>query len=138
MAELFYHRRDPELLQGGNPGWNQAKDRAVTVRLLQEIAAEPRPLIHLVGKVEIAALLEQLPALSATDLAQHSGRFLACNGLCPNRHHIAMPSHLRRLSFADMQIGAALLRNDTEELVDVRHIKERRFTNRRPNKSGGL
>ncbi len=33
-----------------------------------------------------------------------------------------MSPHLRRLPFADMQIGAALLHDDGEELVDVRHF----------------
>ena len=77
LAELFHHRRNPELLQRGDLRRNQAEDGAVAVGLLEIIATEARLLIHLVGEIEIAAFLEKRPALGSADFAQHVDRLFA-------------------------------------------------------------
>ena len=121
MTELFYDGRNPELLETGDFRRDQTKDRAVAVRLFQKIAAEARALIHLVSEIEIAALFENLPALRPAHLAQHPRCFLTLDRLVANRPHVSVLAHLRRLPFADVQIRAALLDDDGEKLVDVRH-----------------
>src|SRR5205814_7111605 len=95
---------------------NKPKNRTVAVRLLEEIAAEPRPFIHLVGEIEIAALLEKFPALRRANLAQHSCRLVSRYRLGPDRHYVAMPSHFWRLAFAEMQLRAALVNDNAQEL----------------------
>ena len=121
MSELFHDRRNAELLEARDLRRNQTKDRAIAVRLFQKVAAKTRLLIHLVGKIEIATLFENFPVLRPAHFAQHAGRFLARDRLGANRHHVAMLAHLGRLTFADMQIGRALLDDDTEKLIDVGH-----------------
>ena len=103
MAELLDHRRNAELIETGNLRRDQAKDRAIAVRLLQEVAAKPRLLIHLVGEIEIAALFEKLPPLLAADFAHHSRHLVAGDRLVADRHHVTVPAHLRRLAFAEVQ-----------------------------------
>ena len=122
MAELFNDGRNPELLEAGDFRRDQTKDRAVSIGLLQKIAAEARPLIHLVREIEIAAFFENLPASRSAHLAQHPGRFLALHRFVTNRPHVSVFPHLRRLTFADVQIGTALRDDDGEELIDVGHV----------------
>ena len=81
-------------------------------------------LIHLVGEIEIAALFEKRPVFRTRDLAQHIGGFFVRDRFRPNRHDVAVLAHLRRLTFADVQIGGALLDEDREELIDVGHFKK--------------
>ena len=107
MAEFFHDRRNAELIEGRDLRRDQTKDRAIAVRLLQEIAAKTRFLIHLVGEIEIAAFFENFPTFRPADFAQHHGRFFARDRLVADRHDVAVPAHLRRLPFADVQIGGA-------------------------------
>ena len=107
LAKFFHHRRNPELLERGDLCRDQTKDGAVAVRLFQKIAAKARCLIHLVGEIEIAAFVENFPILRTGDFAHHQHRFIARDRLRADRHDIAVPAHLGRLTFADVQIGRA-------------------------------
>src|SRR5256885_13006537 len=121
MPELFHDGRNSQLVQRRDPGRDEAKDAAVTVRLLEEIAAEARAFIHFVGEIEVAALFKKLPPLRAANLAQHSGRLFASHGFRPARYYVSMSPHLRRLPLADVQIGTASFDDDGEKLVEVGH-----------------
>jgi len=88
---------------------------------LQVIAAKPRMSIHLVGKVEIAALFKNVPFMRTANFAQHRRRLIARHHFRANRCYVAVLAHLRRLSFADMQIGTALLDDYAEKLIQVSH-----------------
>src|SRR5207244_2607043 len=68
IAKLPNDRRNPQFLERRDTRWDETKDSAVAVRLFEEIATEARLLIHLVGKIEIAALLENPPAFWPCDL----------------------------------------------------------------------
>src|SRR5947209_7657179 len=122
MAELFHDRRDSELFQRGNLGRDEPEHGSVTVRLLEEIAAEPRLLVHLVSEIEVAAQLENFPALRAGNLAQHAGRLVSRHRLLADRHNVSVPPHLRRLPFTDVKIGSAFLDDDGKKLIDVSHF----------------
>src|SRR5438045_6357065 len=119
MAELFNDGRNPELLEAGEFRRDQTKDRAVSIGLLQKIAAEARPLIHLVSEIEIAAFFENLPASRSAHLAQHPRCFLTLDRLVANRPHVSVLAHLRRLPFAHGQLRAALLAADRGALIRV-------------------
>jgi hypothetical protein len=121
IAELLHDRRDTEFLEGSDARRNEAKDGAVTVCLLQVIAAETRVRIHLVGKIEIAPLFKDGPACRSANFAQHRGRFLARNDLFADRHDITMLANLRRLALSKVQIGSAFSDNDLKEFVYARH-----------------
>ncbi len=77
--------------------------------------------VHLVGKIEVAPFLEERPIIDAGDLAQHVGRFIARDRFLADRHDVAMLADLRRLTFADMQIGSAFAYQHLEKSVDVSH-----------------
>src|SRR4051794_16158566 len=124
MPELFDDRRDPELFEGSYFRGDEPEDGAVTVRLLEEIAAEPRFLIHLVGEIEVAAFFENLPALRTGDLTQHPSRLVSRDRLLPDRHDITVPPHLGRLPLANVQVGSALLDDDGKELIYVGHLRK--------------
>src|SRR5437868_3445663 len=102
MAELSDHPWNTKLIQTRNFCRNQTKDRAVTIRLFQEVAAKARLFIHLVSEIEIAMRFENIPPLTAAHFTQHLGCFFAGNGLVPDRHHVPVPAHLGRLTFSDM------------------------------------
>ena len=121
MAELAYHRRDAELLEGSDRRWDQTEDSPVTVSLLQIIAAKPRFLIHLIGKIEVTAFLEKLPIFRSCDFAQHQDRFIAKHRLLPHCHHIAVPTHFRRLPLPNMQIGRSFFHNLLQKLIQICH-----------------
>ena len=108
MRKLLDRDRNAQLLQRGNPSRNQTKNCAVTVGLLQIIAPEARRLIHFIGKIEIAAFLENLPVVWTANFTQHRRRLVAGNRLAADRHDVAVFSYLGRLSFADMQIGSSM------------------------------
>ena len=131
MAEFLDHRRDAELLERGDLRRDEPEDGAVAVGLLEEIAAEARVLIHLVGEVEIAAFLEALPALRAADLAHHVGHLVARHDFFADRHDVAVPADLRRLPFAEVQIGGAGVDEHFEELIDVGHWANENYVRRR-------
>ena len=104
LAELFHHRRNPEFLERGDLRRDQAEDRAVAVRLLEKIAAEARFLIHLVGEIEIAAFVRKVPNSSVPQISLNIETASSCvTGSVADRHDVAVPADLRRLSFADVQ-----------------------------------
>src|SRR4030095_11473009 len=67
VAELFDDRGNPELLQRGDLRRNETEDTPEALSLLQEIAAKPRVLIHLVSEIQVPVLDEAIPAISAGD-----------------------------------------------------------------------
>ena len=113
--------RDAELLEGGDLGRDEPENGAVTVGLLEEIAAEPRVLIHLVGEVEIARGLVALPALRAGNLAQHVAHFLVGQEFLADGYDVAMAANLGRLALAEVKVGGAGVDENFEELIDVVH-----------------
>ena len=62
VAEFLDHRRNAELLERHDLRRDEPEDAAVAVGLLEEVAAEARVLIHLVGEVEIARFLDSAPS----------------------------------------------------------------------------
>ena len=54
LAKCLEDRRKPELLDRHQFRRNAMEHAAEAVDLLEEIAAEARPFIHLVGEVEVA------------------------------------------------------------------------------------
>src|SRR5207249_4865124 len=111
------------LLECSNLGGNQTKSRAVTVRLLEIITAKARRLVHLVSEIEIPPLLENFPVVRTTNFAQHLHGFLAFHRFRADGHDIAMHSHFRRFSFANVQIGSAVLDNHTEKSIERGHVR---------------
>src|SRR5438045_5712354 len=102
MPKVLDHRWETKLIEARNFRRDQTKDRAITVRLFQKIAAKTRLFIHLVGEIEVSSRLENVPPLVATHFAQHFSCFFAGDGLVPDRPDVAMPAHLGRLAFGDM------------------------------------
>src|SRR2546423_1338266 len=131
MPELFHDGRNSQLVQRRDPGRDEAKDAAVTVRLLEEIAAESRAFIHFVGEIEVAALFKKLPTLRAANLAQHFRRLFSRHRFRSDRHHISVSPHFGRLPLADVQIGAASFYDHGEELVYVSHGQMTKHEGRR-------
>src|SRR5437868_5679648 len=60
MPKFGGHRGNAKFLQGSDLRRDQTEDSAVTIGLLQIVAAKSRSFIHLVSEIEIAALLEKL------------------------------------------------------------------------------
>src|SRR5437868_11897731 len=85
------------------------------------MAARARRGIQFVGKSEITAFVENFPIRRTGDFTQHQYRFIAQHGLWAHRHDITMPSHLGRLTFANMQIGGAFRYNCPKKLVEISH-----------------
>ena len=121
MSEFFGDDGNAQLLQRRDFRRNQSKHCAITVRLLEIIAAKTRSRVHFVGEIEVAALLENFPVPLAANLAQHRHRLIAHERLLTNRRDIAMLAHLRRLALADVQIGASLIDNDVQKLIQRSH-----------------
>ena len=119
MAELLHYCRDAELLEGRDLCRDKPKDSAVAVRLFQKIAAEPRCLIHLVGKIEIAAFPRKTPNFSAR---RFRSTFTVASSCVTGSSRMGMTSPCRRIfggwPFADMQIGGAFLYQQLEKLID--------------------
>ena len=123
VSKFFYNHGNPQFLEGSNLGWNQTKSRAVTIRLLEIISAKAGSLVHLVSKIEIAALLENFPVVRAANFTHNLHGFLAFHRLRADRHDIAMHAHFRGFSFSDVQIGSAVLDNHTEKSIERGHVR---------------
>src|SRR5207302_3728952 len=121
IGKFFYHQRNPQFLKRGNLRRNQPKSRAVAIRLLEVIAAEPRGLIHLIGKIQIATLLENFPVTRSANFAQHARGFLVRNRLVANGHDVAMHAHFRRLSLTNVQVGPAMFDNHAKKSIQLSH-----------------
>ena len=113
VSKFFYNHGDPQLLECSNLGGNQTKSCAVTIRLLEIVTAKARRPVHLVSKIEITVLLENLPVAWTANFAHHLHGFLAFHRLRTNGHDIAMHAHFRWFSFTDVQVGPAVLDNYT-------------------------
>jgi hypothetical protein len=122
VSEFLYHRRNSELLECRDFGWNEAEDSSVPIRLFQVVTAKTGSGIHFVGEIEIAALIENCPAAWIADLRQHGDRLLASDRLLAQRDNVAVLPHLGRLPFAEMKIGPALLDDGFQEFVYCRHF----------------
>ena len=61
VAKFLDDGRNAELFERGDAGGNEAEDSTVAVGLLEEIAAEARFLVHLVGEIEIATFFKSSP-----------------------------------------------------------------------------
>ena len=77
--------------------------------------------VHLVGKIEVAGLIEFFPARRRADFAQHVGHVLAGERFLTDGHDLAVPADLGRLAFAQVKIGSPLLNEGLKKLVDVSH-----------------
>ena len=75
IGKVFHHRRNPQLFEGGNPGGNQTKRCAVTVRLFEVVTAETRGFVHLIGKIQVSALFKGFPITRSADFAHHLDGF---------------------------------------------------------------
>ena len=120
MAEFLDDVRDAELFERRDLRRDEPEDGAIAVGLLEIVAAEARVLVHLVGKIEIAAFLEPLPAPGRRSRSS-CRRFLVGEGFVADGHDFAMPPDFRRLAFARCKIGAAAFDEDFEKLIDVGH-----------------
>ena len=121
VAEFFDHRRQGQFLERGNARRDQAEDRAEAVHLFEVVAAEAAVLIHLVGEVEIAFVLETFPVFRRADLAQHVVHLFRREDLLADGDNVAMTADFRRLSLGKVQIGRTRGDQDFEKLVDVGH-----------------
>ena len=121
VAEFLDDRRQPEFVERGDACGNQTEHGAESVHLLEIIAAEPVVRVHLVGKVEVALVLEALPVLRCANLAEHVAHFVRSEDFLADRDHVAMPADFRRLSLGEMQIGRPRVDQHFEKLVDVGH-----------------
>ena len=126
MRELFYNHGNPQLLQRGNLRGDQTKNRAITIRLLEIVTPKARGPVHLVGKIEIAAPFKDLPIVRAANFTHHLNSFLACHLLRTDGHYVTMHPHLWRFSFADVQVGPAVLNNHAEKLIEVSHVRSQK------------
>src|SRR5262249_51575974 len=122
MRELLCHQGNPELFERRDLRRNQSKNRAVATRLFQIIASKTRRGIHLVGKIEITSLLENLPIPVSAEFTQHRGRLFMRKRLLANRRDVAMLSHFWWLTLADVQIRAALLDDYFQKLIERGHL----------------
>src|SRR6478736_6288958 len=122
MGKFLDHHGDTQLFESRNFRRNQSESCGMTVRLLKIVGAESRMLIHLVSKIEIAALLENFPIFRAANLAQQASSFVVRNRLISDGHDIAMRPYFWRLPLADVQIGRTLSHDDVKKLIDVRHF----------------
>src|ERR1041385_5824412 len=104
VSEVLDGYGNAQLFQRRDRCWNQSKRCGVTFRLLKVVDAKSRVLIHLVGKIKIAALVKHFPVTWTTNFAQHSRGFVVRNRLGSDRHDVAMRSGFRRLALSDMQI----------------------------------
>ena len=125
MAKLFDHRWETKLIEARNFRRDQTKDRAITVRLFQKIAAKTRLFIHLVGEIEVSSRLKNVPSFVATHFAQHFSCFFAGNGLVPDWPDVAMPTHLGRLALGDVQVGRAFCNDDGQQVIHMGHFFNR-------------
>jgi hypothetical protein len=94
-----------------------------TPRLLKVVGAKSRVLIHLVGKIEIAVLLEKFPVARSANLAQHAPGFIVRNRLGSNWNYVTMNAYLWGFALRDMQIRRLLSDYDLQKLVKISHGK---------------
>src|SRR4029453_12719377 len=99
---------------------------AVSIRLLEEVAAKPRVLIHLVRHVEIAGFIITFPAICSADLTHEVRHLVVREHFIANGYHLAMTADLRRLLLAKVQVRSARVDENLEKLVDVGHGGRRR------------
>src|SRR5262249_9168218 len=87
------------------------------------VGTKSRVLIHLIGKIEIAVLLKNLPVTRTANLAQHPCGFIVRNPFGSNRHYVAMRPYLWRFSLCDMQIRCLLSDYDLQKLIKISHVR---------------
>ena len=121
VAEFFDHRRQGQFLERGNARRDQAEDRAEAVHLFEVVAAETAVLIHLVGEVEIAFVLETFPVFRRANLAEHVAHLLRREDLLADRDDVAVTTDFGWLPLGEMQVGRARVDQNLKELVDVGH-----------------
>ena len=114
LAEALDLLRHVELLQRQNLGGNETEHAAVAALLLHVVAAEAGLLVHLVGKVRIAAVRELLPEFRRADrLHQLNHVLVAQRGVLHGRN-LAVHTDLRRLALGEVQVRAALVHQHLE------------------------
>ena len=122
MAECFDDRGNAEFLEGFDFCGDDAEDRPVTVDLFEIIATEAVVIVHFIGEVEIASLLEFCPSLLAANFPEHETHFFRGENFLADRDDLTVPADLRRLSFAEMKIGRSRIDQNLEKLVNVGHV----------------
>jgi hypothetical protein len=94
-------RRQIQLREGRNAGWDHSHDDGITAALLEDVHAEPRMLWQAVGQVARAMFFEGRDG--SLVLADQLGGNAGCviggqqrQGLEPDRDELAVAFHLRR------------------------------------------
>ena len=121
VSEVLDGYRNAQIFERRNPCWNQSKRCGVTFRLLEVVGSKSRVLIHLVGKIKIAALVKRFPVTRTANFAQHPRGFVVRNRLDADRHDVALRSDFWGLPLSDMQIRCTLAGDDLQELIKIRH-----------------
>src|SRR5256886_14776169 len=106
VSEVLDGYRNAQIFERRNPCWNQSKRCGVTFRLLEVVGSKSRVLVHLVGKIKIAALVKRFPVTRTANFAQHPRGFVVRNRLGADRHDVALRSDFWGLPLSDMQIVA--------------------------------
>src|SRR5439155_22816785 len=104
-----------QVFERSNLSGNKPKRRAVTVRLLEVVTAEPRGFIHFIGKIQVSPLFKGFPVTRSANFAHHLDGFLTRKRLGANGHDVSMHAHFRWLSLREMQIGAAVFDDYAEK-----------------------
>ena len=121
FAELFHNGRDAELFEGQDFSGNDTEDAAESEGLLEEVATEAGCRVHFVREVEVAGFHEAVPAVLSADFAHHVGHFFVGEGFFADGDNFAVAPDFRGLTLSEVEVGAAGLNEDLEELVDVGH-----------------
>ena len=88
------------------------------MQLLVKVAAEPVGLIHLIRKVQIAALQKFFPGRRRTDRLQQPDHLLVSQRFVPHRHDLAVTPDFGRLSLQQMQVTAPPLHQHAKKFVN--------------------
>ena len=122
MAERFDDFGHLQILEGLDFCGNDTENRAVSLGLLEVVAAETIFLIHLVGKIQITMFLVTLPALGRADFAQHVAHLLVGEWFLANGYDLSVAADFGRLALTKVEVGGAAIHENLKKLVDIRHI----------------
>jgi hypothetical protein len=103
-------------------GGNRAEDGAVPGVLLVVVAAEARLVLVAVGEVEVAALLEVVPAVLLAEFLHHAAEAVALeHAEVGERVDLAVEAQLGELAFGQVEVRGAGLQHLVEESVEDGH-----------------
>ncbi len=109
-GELAQHRRHPEVLQGGDPVWDEAEGGADRAALQVGVDAEAGDVGDRVGEVDLVGDLEAFALVLAEDPEDHlAGHLRGQDREALHRLDLAAVADRRREAGGQVQVGGAAL-----------------------------